>query len=199
MTRDNLLFAIIGLLLGFILGFMFYSTLAQRSTPAAATTSGSQNLPADHPPVGADAGGNPRQVFAQVQEALKRAKDEPANFEAQAVAAQLEYEIRNYDKAIDYLVKANQLRPDHYGTIASLGMVNMDAGHLEVAEKWYRKALAKKADDVTVLDGLCNVLLSAGKAKPAEEAVNQLAKLDPSNEDLPQFRERLNSLKNSSK
>jgi predicted Zn-dependent protease len=74
-------------------------------------------------------------------------------------------------------------------------MVNMDAGHLDAAEKWYRAALAKNPNDVAVLDGLSNVLLTAGKAGPAEDIINRLAKADPTNEDLPQFRSRLDELK----
>jgi predicted Zn-dependent protease len=74
-------------------------------------------------------------------------------------------------------------------------MVNMDAGHMDAAEKWYRAALAKNPNDLAVMDGLCNVLLTAGKRGPAEEMINKLAKADPTNQDLPQFRDRLSKLK----
>ena len=199
MNKDNLLFAIIGVLLGFIAGFMLAGFMNQRDQMPRASGPGqqAQSLPPNHPPLDGESGGDPQQIFAQVQAAMKRAKDEPSNFNAQFEAAQLEYQIRNYDMAIDFLVKANQLQPDHYGAIASLGMVNMDAGHFDAAEKWYRKALLKKADDVTVLDGLCAVLLSKGDAKAAEAAINNLAKIDPENQDLPQFRNKLAELRSS--
>jgi Flp pilus assembly protein TadD len=71
----------------------------------------------------------------------------------------------------------------------------MDAGHYETAEKWYEAALLKKPDDVRVLDGLCVVYLEQGKAKDAEEAISKLAKADPTNQDLTQFRERLAKVK----
>lgn len=199
MTRDNLLFVIIGLLLGFIAGFMFASTMSQRNQTAPATMAGSQNLPADHPPVGADSGANPQQVFAQVQAAMKVAREQPDNFDAQVTAAKLEYQVQRFDQAIEFLLKANQLRPDSFDVIAMLGVANLDAGHFDAAEKWYRVALIKKPDDTIVLDGFCAVLLSKGDAKAAEAAIDKLAKLDPSNQDLPQFREQLNSLKNPAK
>ena len=51
MSRENLLFAIIGILLGFIVGFMLASSMSQKqASPLAAS---SQGLPADHPPLGA--------------------------------------------------------------------------------------------------------------------------------------------------
>ena len=200
MTRDNLLFSIIGLLLGFICGFMFASTMNQRSQMAPTTVAGSANLPADHPPVAADSGGgNPQQVFAQVQAAMKMAREQPNNFDAQVTAAKLEYQVQRFDQAIEFLLKANQLRPDTFDVLAMLGVANMDGAHYDVAEKWYRAALAKKPDDIVVLDGLCAVLLSKGDAKAAETAIDKLAKLDPSNQDLAQFRDQLNSLKNPAK
>lgn len=199
MTRDNLLFTIIGLLLGFIVGFLLASTITQREATTA-TAARTQTLPPDHPSVGADApAGNPGQMQAQVSAALDKAKKEPNNFDAQLKAAELYYQIQRYDDAIGYLLKANQLQPDNYETVANLGMVNMDAGHFETAEKWYKAALVKKPDDVRVLDGLCVVFLEQGKAKEAEDAIAKLAKADPTNQDLAQFRDKLTNLKSGGK
>ena len=196
MTRDNFLFAIIGILLGFIIGFMLHGVMSQRDAERAATsTQQRQQLPPDHPPVGTDGTANPQQSMQQVQETIQKARSNPKDFNAQIMAANLEYQIGQYDESIKFLLTANQIQPDHYGTLANLGMVNMDAGHLDAAEKWYRAALAKNPNDVAVLDGLSNVLLSAGKAGPAEDIINRLAKTDPTNEDLPQFRSRLDELK----
>jgi tetratricopeptide (TPR) repeat protein len=199
MTRDNLLFSIIGILFGFIVGFMFASNLAQReASPAAAART--QALPPDHPSVGGDTpGAAPGQMQAQVSSALDAARKEPNNFDAQLKAAELYYQIQRYDDAIGYLLKANQLQPDSYETVANLGMVNMDAGHFEAAEKWYKAALLKKPDDVRVLDGLCAVFLEQGKAKETEDMIAKLAKADPSNQDLAQFREKLAKLKTDGK
>lgn len=196
MTRDNLLFAIIGILLGFIVGFIFASNILQREATVAPTARTQPGMPPDHPAVGdpaAPAAGGGMQ--ADVQAALTKARNEPANFEAQLKAAQLYYQIQRYDDSIAYLLKANQLKPDDFETVANLGMVNMDAGHFETAETWYKAALTKKPDDLTILDGYCHVVLQVGKAKDAEEAIGKLAKLDPTNQDLTSFRERLATLK----
>ena len=198
MTRDNLLFTIIGLLLGFIIGFMLASGITQREAMPAGVAR-TQNLPPDHPSVGDAPAGAPGQMQAQVSAALDQAKKDPTNFEAQLKAAELYYQIQRYDDAIGYLMKANQLQPDSYETIANLGMVNMDAGHFETAEKWYKAALAKKPDDVRVLDGLCVVYLEQGKIKESEETIAKLAKADATNSDLTQFREKLEKLKSGGK
>lgn len=198
MSRENILFAIIGLLLGFIVGFMFASSMSQKAAmqPATAGTA----LPADHPPVaGAGAGQqnapDPQAMQAQVQASLEKARNEPQNFEAQIQAADLYYQIQRFDQAIEYLLKANQLKPTDYRTVVLLGMVNLDAGHYDTAEKWYRAAMKIKSDDVMVLAGLAATTLQKGDAKAAEDAIAQLEKVDPTSQDLPQFRDKLASLK----
>jgi|SRR5215813_2067951 len=201
MTRDNLLFTIIGLLLGFIVGFMLASSITQREAAPAAAASRAQNLPPDHPPTGSGdgQGSTPGQMQAEVTAALDLARKEPTNFDAQVKAAELYYRINRYDDAIGYLLKANQLQPDNYDTVANLGMVNMDAGHYETAEKWYKAALVKKPDDVRVLAGMCVVYLEQSKIPESEAAIAKLAKVDPSSQDLTQFRERLDKLKTDKK
>jgi tetratricopeptide (TPR) repeat protein len=194
MTRDNLLFSIIGLLLGFIVGFIFASSMSQRSNLPGAAMSSTQNLPSDHPAIG-DGNKDSSQVFAEVQASMKKAREEPKNFDAQITAARLEYQIQRYDDAINFLMKANEIKPGDYEVIANLGMVNFDAGHYDQAIKWYKAAQLKNPDDVRVLDGLAAAALGKGDAKQAEEAIAKLEKMDPANQDLPQFRDKLASLK----
>ena len=198
MTRDNLLFAIIGVLLGFIVGFIFASTMSQRYGPTAMQgMSASQTLPADHPPIqgSGDDQQNPQQVFAQVQAAIAKARSDPKDFDAQVTAAKLEYQVQRYDQTIEFLLKANQLKPDNYEVLAMLGEANMEGGHYDQAETWYKAALAKKPGDVSVLASLAFMQLQKGDAKEAEKAIAALEKADPSNQDLPQFRDKLASLK----
>jgi tetratricopeptide (TPR) repeat protein len=196
MTRDNLLFAIIGVLFGFIVGFLFASTMNQRYGSGAPAASSSAALPSDHPPVGsnpsAPASGN---MQAQVTEQIEKARKEPNNFEAQIKAAELYYQIQRFDPAIELLLRANQLKPDDYQTLVALGLVNLDAGHYDVSEKWYKAALMKKSDDVVTLSGLAAATLGKGDAKAAAQAIANLEKVDPASEDLPRFKERLASLR----
>lgn len=203
MTRDNLLFGIIGILLGFIIGFLLASSVLQREAALRAaplSAQQGQNLPPNHPPVGGNQGAaDPQQMFTQVQEAMKQAREHPDDFDAQLTAAKLEYQIQRYDQAIEYLLVANKLKPNDFDVLGMLGVANMDAGHFDAAEKWYRAALVKKPNDIPVLDGLCAVLLSKGDAKAAEVEINKLAKIDPTNQDLQQFRDKLAEIKSAKK
>jgi len=163
-----------------------------------ASPSASQGLPADHPPVdsqNAGGGGNPEQVRAQVTADLEKARNEPKNFDAQVKAAELFYQIGRFDQAIEFLLKANELKPTDYNTVVTLAVVNLDAKHYEPAEKWYRAALKMKQDDVMVLSGLAEATLQKGDAKAGEEAIAMLEKVEPSSQDLPRFRQMLSGLK----
>lgn len=199
MTRDNLLFVIIGVLLGFILGFIFSSTMNQRYGPGApAPIASNQNLPADHPPIQPGDTQNPQAIFAQVQASMKKAREEPNNFDAQVDAAKLEYQIQRYDQAVEFLIKANQLKPDDYDVIAMLGAANLESAHYDMAEKWYKIALARKPDDVGVLAGLAYMQLQ--KVTPTRLRKRlPIWKKSISNQDLPQFRDKLAGLKSTDK
>jgi tetratricopeptide (TPR) repeat protein len=200
MTRENLLFAVIGILLGFIVGFIFSSTMNQKYGPGApATVAGTQNLPADHPPIPGGDPQNPQAMFGQVQASMKKAREEPNNFEAQVDAARLEYQIQRFDQAVEFLLKANQLKPDDYDVVAMLGAANLEGGHYDMAEKWYKIALSRKSDDVSVLAGVAYMHLQKGDAKAAEKAIASLEKVDPTNQDLPQFKDKLASLQTTDK
>ncbi len=197
MTRDNLLFAIIGILLGFIIGFLFASNMSQRYN-ALPDAQSAANLPADHPPLQPGDTRNQQTVFAEVQAAMKKAREEPNDFEAQVNAARLQYQVQRYDQTVEFLLKANQLKPENFEVVVMLGEANLEGGHYDVAEKWYNAALMRKPDDIGLLASLAYTQLQKGDPKKAEDAIAKLEKVDPTNQDLPQFRDRLASLKSGS-
>ncbi|HEX8774921.1 MAG TPA: tetratricopeptide repeat protein [Pyrinomonadaceae bacterium] len=155
MNKENVLFSIIGLLLGCIIGFIFANSVNQRGVAPASTaaTEGSRqnsNLPPDHPVVPSNAVADQEGMQAQVTEQIQQARNDPNNFDAQVKAADLYYQIHRFDQAIEFLLKANQLRPDDYGTIVKLGNSNFETGNYETAEKWYTAALLKNPEDINV-------------------------------------------------
>jgi Flp pilus assembly protein TadD len=196
LTRENFLFAIIGVLLGFILGFMLHGVMSQRDAErASASTQTRSELPADHPPIDNAGSGNSQQSMEQVQQTIANARNNPKDFDAQIMAARLEYQIQQYDEAIKFLLTANQLKPDNYDVLVMLGEANMDAQHWDAAEKWYKAAQTKNPKDVTVAASLAFVALQRGDVKVAEQAIANLQKLSPDSPDLQNFKTKLNELK----
>lgn len=156
MSKDNILFSVIGVLLGFIIGFMFANNANQQAARprASAGQATNANLPPDHPQIPtngvADQGSASTGAMPGVQAAIDKARNEPDNFEAQTQAGQMYYQIQRFDEAVDYWLKANKLKPDDYQTLVNIGNAYFEAGKYELAEQWYTSALVKKPDDVAV-------------------------------------------------
>jgi tetratricopeptide (TPR) repeat protein len=148
MKKENVLYSVIGVLLGFIVGFAFANVANQRGyAPQAATQGQAAGLPPDHPPVGEAAAGPDA---AAVEAASKLALEQPGNFEAQVNAAGVLYSAGRYDEATKFFAAANRLRPEDFGALVGLGNVNFDAGKFVEAERWYAAALKQQPDNVDV-------------------------------------------------
>jgi len=150
-NKENALFCTVGLLAGLIIGFMFANSVNQNTTLQQATRQNS-NLPAGHPELSGGEGtqGTQGGPIPEVQAAIEKARNEPNDFDAQMRAAELFYQIQRFEGSIEFLKRANQLKPDDYGVIVQIGNANFDADKYEEAEKWYTSALTKKPDDVNV-------------------------------------------------
>jgi tetratricopeptide (TPR) repeat protein len=136
---------------GLIVGFMFTNSINQSYGVAPQTARQNANLPEGHPDLGGQTAGQPQGgAIPEVQAAIEKARGEPDNFDAQMKAAELFYQIQRFEGAIEFLAKANKLKPTDYGVIVQLGNANFDANKYEDAEKWYTSALAVKSDDVNV-------------------------------------------------
>ena len=163
MNKENVLFGIIGLLAGLIIGFTVTNYINRNSemiaaapvqTAAAGPQQQQQQLPQvnnqvvrDQNQTGGKTGGA---ALPQVQEKLDRANNNPNDFAAQVEAAEMYYRIQGFDKAAQYYEKASRLKPDDYETIVKTGNAYYDGGKYDMAEKWYTQALAKNPDDVNV-------------------------------------------------
>jgi tetratricopeptide (TPR) repeat protein len=154
MNKENVLFSIVGVLVGFIVGFIFANTanragVAPQGAAGIVATQPAQGLPEGHPAV------DPAQMQPKVDEAalsaaVKLAEDQPDNFAAQTNAAGVTAQAGRYDDAVKFYTRAGKLKPEDYETLVSLGNTLFDAEKLAEAEKWYAAALARNPKDVNV-------------------------------------------------
>lgn len=157
MTKDNFLFAIIGLLLGAIIGFTFANNINRNAEikPNNPTTTGNlpptnQNLPPDHPSIGTSSNPTQDAPLPQVTEAIEKAKKNPNDFEVQMTAADLYYQIQKFEEAATFYQIANKIRPNEVEPLIKLGNSLFDAEKYEEAEKWYQSVLQKTPNDINV-------------------------------------------------
>lgn len=149
-NKENVLFGVVGLLLGLIVGFMFANSVNQSGSNGTVARQNT-DLPAGHPDLGGtDSSGQQIGTIPEVQAAIEKARKETNNFDAQMKAAELYYQIQRFEGAVEFLKRAKELKPDDYGVTVQLGNANFDSGKYEEAEKWYSAALTKKPDDVNV-------------------------------------------------
>jgi tetratricopeptide (TPR) repeat protein len=153
MTKENVLYSALGLLLGYVVAFTFvtYANLHPDGDGAGAKNAAAagRNLPPGHPDL-EDGGGPSEAALEQMREADKRARENPQDFDLQLAAAEGHAQVGQYEETIDFLSRANELQPDNYEVIVHLGDYNYEAGRFEVAERWYKEALRRNPDDVTV-------------------------------------------------
>jgi tetratricopeptide (TPR) repeat protein len=154
MNKENVLFSIVGVLVGFIVGFVFANTanragLAPQGAAVATAQQQVEGLPPGHPSVD-ESHIHPKVDEAALAAAVKLADEQADNFAAQTNAASISAQAGRYDDAVKFYTRANKLKPEDYETMVVLGNTLFDAEKLEEAEKWYTAALAKNPKDVNV-------------------------------------------------
>ncbi|HEX8178728.1 MAG TPA: tetratricopeptide repeat protein [Pyrinomonadaceae bacterium] len=146
MSKDNILFTLVGVGFGLFFGFVFVAWANQRAVqPRAQSGTESATDRAQSSIAVAD-----QQMQSVLADAAKRARENPQDFGAQMTAGGIAYKAQQYDDALEFFLKANQLKPDEVEPVIQLGNVNYDGGRLQAAEKWYTAALLKEPDNVNV-------------------------------------------------
>ncbi|HZH89834.1 MAG TPA: tetratricopeptide repeat protein [Pyrinomonadaceae bacterium] len=145
MNRENVLFSIIGVGFGLFFGFGFASWANMR---AAATLVGDGRAVQSALPSNGVA--DQQRLETAAQAAVKAARENSSDYEAQMGAARASFQTERFDDVLEFLLRANTLKPDELEPVVALGNVNYDTGNYLAAEKWYTAALAKQPDDINV-------------------------------------------------
>ncbi|MBA3804235.1 MAG: tetratricopeptide repeat protein [Acidobacteria bacterium] len=168
MNKHNILYAIIGLLLGFIIGFIFANQTnrsAVDNSPSAETRTRSNQAPAAGE-TGAQAAtgktpGSPTE--AEIREAITKADARPEDASLQRSFGMVLYRYANQTQNASFLPdvarmlkRAFETNPKDRDLLVALGNVFFDMGqasdpaHFAEARDYYQKALEIKSDDANV-------------------------------------------------
>ena len=143
MRKDNILFTVIGLLVGLIIGFIGTNSINRNAMVSQNSAPTQPNLPTQNQP-------HQSAAVPEVNEAIAKADQEPNNFDAQIKVGEMFARINNYEKALIYFEKAEKIKPGDYQLWVILGNLNFQIENFDKAAVWYEKALAKKNDDIAV-------------------------------------------------
>ncbi len=156
MTRDNILFALIGILIGFIAGYLMQETMASRQPTRL--VHGQQGMVA--PGAGAPSGaGRPNAVNAMGAQAQAEAQaEEIAQLEAfletdpedprAAVLrlANLTYDVGNWPDCVKYYERFLELEPGQPDVFSDLGVCYRELGEPDKAIASFHKAQELEPD-----------------------------------------------------
>ncbi len=153
MKKENILFAIVGLFIGFFGGFFLANNLNRNTVSQTDAAQISSNLPIQNPQTQTvDIKESQKQaaMMPEIAQTLETAGKEPDNFEAQVKAGDMYAKIQKFDEAVKFYEKALQNKPDDYNAIIKTGNTYFDSKQFDNAQKWYLKALEKKPADINV-------------------------------------------------
>jgi tetratricopeptide (TPR) repeat protein len=191
LRKESVLYGIIGLLVGVMIGYIGTQTINRNyaSAPGGQTAGGVQSPgPASGAAGSAQGAAGPP---AAVMEAISKARNEPSNFDAQMQAAELYVQIERYENALEFLTRAERLQPREVAVLSRLGDVNLVLGRAAEAEKWYRQALKTNPRHERTLQNLTLALIDKGDTAAARATVSQLEKVNPNHPSLADLKAKL--------
>jgi len=177
MSRENILFSAVGLLLGYIIAFhvVVYLNGSEAAAPARQSASAAvQGVPTNDVK-------DRQRLTSAAEAAAGAAREQPEDFDAQLRAGDAALQAGDAEGAIDFLTRAVRLRPADTSAVVRLGHANFEARRYETAERWYAEALRKKPEDADVRSdlGLTFFLREPPQAEKALEEFRRALEYDP--------------------
>jgi tetratricopeptide (TPR) repeat protein len=203
MTRDNLLFVTIGVLAGFISGYFTHEVMAVRQPPplavlqaaqaaamgnphqgdAAAAGGGAAPAAAGAEPAGAAGAAGP--AMADIQRLREQVEKNPNDADAILTLANLNYDIRNWERSRELYERYLQLRPPHPDVLTDLGVSLRGL-------RRFPEALARFEEAQRLQDGHWQSLYNSvvvlafdlGDVPKAKQLLGRLRQLQPDNPEV---------------
>ncbi len=121
MQKHNLLFGLVGIVLGVTIGYFATQSINQKNaTPNTDSAASAPQRPA----------GMPQEVL----DMLQKANDEPGNFEAQVQASRLYRQIGRREKELEFLQRAAKIKPTDATVLQTLTQTLIEMGNKADAE-----------------------------------------------------------------
>ncbi len=142
MNRDNLLFAAIGVLFGFIAGYLLHEVMAARQPPlrpAAAAAAAPATATAAAEEGGGDTEAGPMADIARLREYVQQ---NPNDADAVLTLGNLNFEIRNWSRASELYAHYLTLVPDSPDVITDLGVCFRELAQFDRALELFDRAQA---------------------------------------------------------
>jgi tetratricopeptide (TPR) repeat protein len=202
MNKENVLFSIVGVLVGFIVGFVFANTAnrgglaPQAAVPAA--TQRAEGLPEGHPPV------DPSQARPQVDEAtlsaaVKLAQEQPENYEAQVALGNMLFDAERLPEAEKWYTAALRKNPKDVNVRTDLGLTFLlrEPAQYDRAIAEFKRSLEVEPTHPQTLQNLTVAYTRKGDIAAAEETLAKLKAAAPQSPAVEQLRSGIDKAKSA--
>lgn len=211
MTKDNLLFAVFGIFIGFLGGYLFQEVMTLRQPPrqlpgqaaaggfvhpgGEAPTGGTAGMP----PGGGAPGGMPGAAgaagaapMAQIQQLRDYVAANPNDAEAVLALANLNFEIRNWGRARELYQQYLGLRPDDPDVMSDLGVALHNLGDHQGAIAQFHKAQAVSPQHwQSVFNEAIVLAFGLERYDEAGKALDRLRKMQPDNPEVSRLADEI--------
>ncbi len=199
MTRDNALFILLGILVGFIAGYLMHEVMAARQPPrlvhgeagpvAPGAPAGQPGAPA--PPQGTD----PPRV-QQTQQEMRGLEQylaaNPEDAEAALRLANLSFDVRNWARCAEMYRRYLELRPGDPDVLSDLGVCYREMGEAERALEVFDRAQEIEPDHwQSRFNQVVVLAFDRRDFDAAERVLDELRALQPGNPDVEALAEEV--------
>ncbi|HWM91915.1 MAG TPA: tetratricopeptide repeat protein [Thermoanaerobaculia bacterium] len=212
MTKDNLLFAAFGLLLGFIAAWLMFEKVSMSQPPRAvpgqtavvpggpAGMGGGTAAPPGAVMPGAE--GNPPNMggapMARVQELQQRLEQNPQDADAALELANLNFDIERWERARDLYLQYLSLRPANPDILNDLGVSYREMGQFNEAIQTFRQAEEMVPGHWQSLFNQVVVLaFDLNQFDEAQRILEELRKVQPNNPDVERLSQAIAQQRNA--
>ena len=189
MSRDNLLFALVGLLIGFVAAYFVYETVGERQAPRLPFGQAAQvPQPGAVPGAGQsqpDAGPVNAPVMQQQLREMRQAMDaNPDDADGWLRVANMAFDLRRWDVAVEAYQRNLDLRPGDPDVMSDLAVSLHGLGRSEEALAMFDRAQQTNPQHWQSRFNEVVVLADLGRFDAAAGAMAELERLQPDNPDV---------------
>jgi len=199
--KRNVTFAVLGVLVGLVCGFKTANYAFRREKIEAVNASSAQAASRLSQTSSVNSSSSPdlrpeqgQQIINEVRAVIDKARSRPQDFDAQREAANQFIQIQRPEGAVEFLLRANQIKPTDVDTMGDLSEAYYFKQQFDESIKWSRKALAQRPGYPLAMFYLMASLVE--QKQNLDEAAQLLARLEalkPGDAALAQVRQTLES------
>lgn len=216
MTKDNLISVILGVLLGFIAGYLLHEVMAARQPPRFAAPAGTnpgampqgtsgiaqsgptqiaEDMPPGQQPGGGAAAGAP---MAEIQQLREYVAQNPNDADAVRQLADLNFDISNWARALELYTRYLELKPGDVNVMSDLGVVQRELGNYDKALELFDQVQQQEPDHwQSMYNEIIVLAFNKRQYDEAQRVLDRLQQLQPDNPNVQRLADEVQKQRNA--